>query len=114
MKIAAAHGRGSGSVRQSRQLDRRTAIHDHVQSGGQRPAGGRFVDHPELYPHSTHASPDRLVDVRAGVIGAPEDVDHVTRRITSGCECLAITSDLSMTVAGRPLQRETQGIAVVY
>ena len=45
-----------------------------------RPLGGVVVDDAELQPDALDAAArDRLVDVRAGLVRAPEDVDHVDR-----------------------------------
>src|SRR3954454_5990170 len=62
-------------------LDRRAAVHDHVEPGCPRALGGVLVDHAELHPHGTGADGDRLVDVRAGGVGAAEDVDDVDRSL---------------------------------
>ena len=66
---------------QSSQLDRGTAVHDHAQARGAGSLGGGGVDHAELQPDRLGADRDRLVDVRAGLRGAPEDVDDVDRLV---------------------------------
>ena len=58
---------------------RRAVVHHDVETRRARPLGRRHVDHAELHPHRLRAERDRLVDVRARVVGAPEDVDHVDR-----------------------------------
>lgn len=58
-------------------LDRRAAIHDHLETGGQRALGGRLVDDAELEPYRARPEGDRLVDVGARAIGAAEDVDDL-------------------------------------
>src|SRR3954470_13324918 len=73
-----ARRRGRSSAQpEPANLDRRAAVHHDLKPGGARPLGGRFVDHAELHPYGARADRDRLVDVRAGGIGAPEDVDDV-------------------------------------
>ena len=42
--------------------------------------GGGLVDDAELHPDRPRADRDRLVDVRAGGVGAAEDVDDVDAR----------------------------------
>ena len=64
----------------TRQLDRRAAVHDDAEARGARPLGRGLVDHAELEPHARRADRDRLVDVRAGRLGAAEDVDDLDAR----------------------------------
>src|SRR5688500_2743167 len=67
------------SQSEARKLDRRAAVHDHAQPRRAAALGGLFVVHAELHPDRPRADLDRLVDVRAGDRGAPEDVDHLDR-----------------------------------
>jgi hypothetical protein len=53
------------SRRQPRQLNRRTAIHDHLEPSRKRPPGRSLVDHAELEPDALCADGDRFVNVRA-------------------------------------------------
>src|SRR5690349_14732972 len=80
-RVAATHSGalapGSALQPEPAHLDRRAAVHDHLEPRRPRSLGGVLVDHPELHPHRAGADGDRLVDMGAGGVGAAEDVDHV-------------------------------------
>src|SRR5688572_20966321 len=60
-----------------RKLDRRALVHDDAQPGLAGALRRRLVDHAELQPYRLRADLDRLVHVRAGGGGAPEQVDDL-------------------------------------
>jgi hypothetical protein len=59
------------------QLDRWAAIHHDLQAGVERALRGGLIHDAELQPHRPDSRGDRLVDVRARLIGAAEDVDDL-------------------------------------
>src|SRR3954452_21319622 len=63
----------------TRPLDLRAAVHHDKKPRVIGPRGSGFVDHAQLHPHRLRPDRDRLVDVRASVLGAAEDVHHLDR-----------------------------------
>ncbi len=62
-------------------FDRRTAIHHDGQSGRLGPISCGTVDDAQLQPDGSCPDRNGLVDMRAGLRGAPEDVHDVDRLI---------------------------------
>src|SRR6202030_516692 len=64
---------------EARDLDRRAAVHHHLDAL-RLGAGSRGpIDDTELHPDDFGADRDRLIDNRPGGLAAAEHIDHVDR-----------------------------------